>query len=364
MSPLSSRAADAPVPLASPVARATLLGNTPAMERARRMLRRVAPLPHCVLVQGETGTGKELAARMLHDASPRRDAPFVAINCGAIPAHLAESELFGHLRGAFTGAHRDRAGAFVRAAGGTLFLDEVGELPLPLQAKLLRALEVGTVLPVGAEQDVQVDARIVAATHRDLPTMVAEGRMREDLVHRLAIFVVQLPPLRERTADIELLVAHFAALAERETGVPVRVEPAAIAAARRHDWPGNLRGLKNAVLRAAVHGDGLVTADGLCARGPWSVASFDDATGPGGMVIPRGSFASMKRAILQQVVAEAGSIREAAQVLDIPRSTLGAWLAVDPAEPRPRRAAAGRTEDAAAAPSPHPVPARLGAVAR
>ena len=349
MSPLSSRAADAPASLAPAPARAPLLGNTPAVEHARRLIRRVAPLPHCVLVQGETGTGKELAARMLHDASPRRVGPFVAINCGAIPGHLAESELFGHLRGAFTGAHRDRAGAFVRADGGTLFLDEVGELPLPLQAKLLRALEVGTVLPVGAEQEVRVDARIVAATHRDLPKMVADGRMREDLVHRLAIFVVQLPALRERAGDIELLVEHFAALAERETGVPVRVEPGAIAAARRHDWPGNLRVLTNAVLRAAGHGEGGVTAEGPCARGPWSVTSVDDGGGAPGLVVPRGSFAAMKRAILQKVVAEAGSIREAAHVLDIPRSTLGAWLAVDPDEPRPRR----RPTDAA----PHPTDA-------
>jgi DNA-binding NtrC family response regulator len=306
-----------------------LLGEAPSIRAARRLLRRVAPLRQTVLLQGETGTGKELAARLLHDEGGRPEGPFVAINCGAIPGHLAESELFGHQRGAFTGAHRDRNGAFVRADGGTLFLDEIGELPLALQAKLLRTLEVGTVLPVGAEQEVRVDARIVAATHRNLPTMVASGQLREDLVHRLTVLVVALPALRERRDDIPLLLRHFAALASRDLGIPVVVDRDAVARARAHEWPGNLRGLKNAVLRAAVHGDGRVTAETLCQRGPWSVMAAPGA-GPGGgptVTVPRGDFASMKRALLQQVVAEMGSIREAASLLDIPRSTLGNWLA-------------------------------------
>jgi len=274
-----------------------------------------------VLVRGETGTGKEIAAQLLHDEGPRASAPLVAVNCAAIPADLAESELFGHVRGAFTGAHREHTGAFARADGGTLLLDEVAELPLLVQAKLLRVLELGVVSPVGAEQERVVHARVVAATHRDLEQMVADGEFREDLFFRLGVLTVQMPPLRERPADIPLLLAHFAREAAQVLGRSVSLSRRAQEAAVQYAWPGNVRGLRNAVLRAAVLADGQIQACDLLpsVRAP--------TTAPGEtIVIPRGDYDSMKRHMLEQVVAAEGSIRRAAECLSVPRSTLGTWL--------------------------------------
>jgi DNA-binding NtrC family response regulator len=297
-----------------------MIGGSPAYFALERALLRLAPLPQAVLVRGETGTGKELAARALHSESPRVAGPFVALNCGALPDGLFESELFGHVKGAFTGAIRCHAGAFVRAAGGTLFLDEVAELPLALQAKLLRVLETRRVAPVGGEAEVRVDARVVAATHQPLEALVASGRFREDLYHRLAALQIDLPALRQRRADIPPLLEYFAAELAGELGRPVVLTPAAIAAATAHDWPGNIRELRNTLLRAAAIADGPLTAADLLPA-PRLVA----ATGPA-IAVPRGTYAQMHRALLDQIVDEAGSIRKAALQLGIPRSTLAHWL--------------------------------------
>jgi transcriptional regulator with GAF, ATPase, and Fis domain len=310
-----------------------MIGRSLAFRRVEQTLRRLALLRRPVLVRGETGTGKELAARFVHELGPRREGPFVALNCGAIVDGLAESELFGHVKGAFTGAHRAHTGAFERAHGGTLFLDEIGELPLPLQAKLLRVLETSRVHPVGAEADTVVDARVVCATHRDLEAMVAAGRWREDLYHRLGVLVVHLPPLRERADDIPLLLERFTREAEGELGRAVVLHPAAVAAACSHPWPGNVRALKNAVLRAAALVDGPIAAEDLLpavSTGSPSAAAdvrpHASVTPSMSVMVARGDWASMNRELLARVVAEHGSIRRAARALGIPRSTLGAWL--------------------------------------
>lgn len=314
----ASVARDHALPFRAPA----ILGQSPAFVHCRRLIGRLAPLSLPVLIRGETGTGKELAARLLHDDAPRASAPFVALNCAAIPTPLAESELFGHARGAFTGAVREHAGAFIRADGGTLFLDEVAELPLSVQAKLLRVLELSVVSPVGGEHERPVLARVVAATHRDLDAMVRAGEFREDLFFRLGVLTVDLPPLRERQQDIALLLSHFVEQASHTLGRPVTVTPGAVEAAGRHAWPGNIRGLRNAVLRAAVLNDGTVTAEALLPRtqAPATRPTHDQ------VVVPRSDYHSMNRAMLEQVVAAEGSIRRAAEVLEIPRSTLGAWL--------------------------------------
>ncbi|HEY0136333.1 MAG TPA: sigma-54 dependent transcriptional regulator, partial [Nannocystis sp.] len=237
-----------------------MIGGSPAFYALERSLLRLAGLPQAVLVRGETGTGKELAARALHTQGPRVAGPFVPLNCGAIPEGLFESELFGHVKGAFTGATRVHTGAFVRAHGGTLFLDEIAELPLPLQAKLLRVLETRRVSPVGGEAEVPIDVRVVAATHQPLEALVAAGRFRGDLYHRLSALEIDLPALRQRRADIPPLLEHFAAELAIELGRPVVLTPSAVTAATAHDWPGNIRELRNAVLRAAAGCDGPLTA--------------------------------------------------------------------------------------------------------
>lgn len=297
-----------------------LIGNSKLLRTLRRQLERLAKLPLPVLIHGETGTGKELAARTLHEFGEQRGGPFVALNCGAIPDGLFESELFGHRRGAFTGAHRDHAGAFARAANGTVFLDEVGELPLSAQTKLLRVLETRRLTPVGADQEVTISCRVVAATHRDLAAMVVAGQFREDLFHRLSVVELELPPLRRRRQDIPILLNHFAELASAELGREVVVSPLAAAEAVNHPWPGNVRALRNAVLRAAALADGPIKPAAL-------IPEVEQPRTRSELIsVPRGTFASMRAALLQKVVSEEGSIRRAARVLGIPRSTLGAWL--------------------------------------
>ena len=317
----------------SALPRHRLIGPSAVMQTLRRQLERLAALPLPVLIHGETGTGKELAARTLHElAGPDPEGrPFVALNCGAIPAELFESELFGHRRGAFTGADRDHVGAFARAAGGTLFLDEVGELPLAAQIKLLRVLETRKLTPVGGDRELALACRVVAATHRDLRAMVEQGRFREDLFHRLGVVELELPPLRKRPRDIPILLAHFAEAATRELARPVELSPAAIAEASRASWPGNVRALRNAVLRAAALADGPITPDLLL---PTQARRPPRARGDA-ILVPRGSYASMHAALLRTVVAEEGSIRKAARALEVPRSTLGTWLrnAPGPAAP-------------------------------
>jgi DNA-binding NtrC family response regulator len=210
-----------------------------------------------VLITGESGTGKELAALALHEESRRRSAPFVAINCSALPGELVENELFGHARGAFTGADRAHPGLFQAAHRGTLFLDEIGDLALPAQAKLLRALEERVIVPLGATRPIPVDVRIVAATHQPLDRLVAEGRFRDDLLHRLRVVTLELPPLRDRRGDILALVAHFVAqFAQRHGRSILGLSDAARRVLLAHDWPGNVRELRNVVERAVVLAEG------------------------------------------------------------------------------------------------------------
>ncbi len=247
-----------------PVTRYGMLTRDPGMKRVFHLLARAARRDVPVLVRGESGSGKELVARALHDASPRASRPFKAINCAALPASLLESELFGHVKGSFTGAVRDHTGYFRAADRGTLFLDEIAEMPIELQAKLLRVLETHTVIPVGSSNPVPVDVRIVAATHQSLRAAVEAGRFRADLMYRLRVVPIFLPPLRARPGDIPLLVQHFVdvlnAVGERHV---TRVAPGAMEALRRYPWPGNVRELRNALEYAFVIGEGpvLIEAD-------------------------------------------------------------------------------------------------------
>jgi two-component system, NtrC family, response regulator HydG len=234
-----------------------IIGSAPALRETLRLVQRLAPTDVTVLVTGESGTGKELIARALHDGSSRSGAPFIALNCSALPAELIESELYGHVRGAFTGADRDRDGLFAAADGGTLFLDEVGELAAAAQAKLLRALEDHTITPVGSTQAVAVDVRVIAATNRPLETLVAEASFRADLFYRLSVVQLELPPLRERREDVPALAAHFIAnFSERHGRPPLPLDEAARRALLAYDWPGNVRELRNAIERAVVLADG------------------------------------------------------------------------------------------------------------
>ena len=233
-----------------------LIGGTPAMQKVKVLIEKVAPTNSTVLILGETGTGKELVARALHDNSTRADNPFVAINCGALPETLIESELFGHRKGAFTGADDHRVGLFEVAHGGTIFLDEIGELPKSMQAKLLRVLESGEIRRVGENKPVTVDVRVVCATHRDLPTMVAEEEFREDLMYRINTFEINLPPLRERIEDVPELALHL--LRRFRRGAEAQLADDAVEALRGHVWPGNVRELANVVEHATI----------LCDSGP------------------------------------------------------------------------------------------------
>jgi two-component system NtrC family response regulator len=238
---------------------AHLVGISDEMQQVFDMVRRVAATEATVLISGESGTGKELIARAIHNGSERREGAFVAVNCAAIPAELLESELFGHLKGSFTGAVKDRKGKFELADGGTLFLDEVGELPVELQPKLLRALQEREIEPVGGTPR-RIDVRVVAATNRDLEAAMDEGTFREDLYYRLAVIPVHLPTLRQRRSDIPLLVQHF--LQKRGGGAAVTVDAAALAALTAYDWPGNVRELENAVERMLILRRGEVIGEG------------------------------------------------------------------------------------------------------
>ena len=251
---------------ASPAAKpaSLLVGEAPRMQALFRSIGRVAQAPLNVLVTGETGTGKELVARALHRESPRASRPFVALNTAAIPAELLESELFGHEAGAFTGASRRHVGRFEQADGGTLFLDEIGDMPLPLQTRLLRVLAEHEFFRVGGRELIRVDVRVVAATHQPLEALVADGRFRADLLHRLDVVRLQLPPLRERREDIPLLAARFlAAAAVRLRATPKRLSKAATERLQAHDWPGNVRELENLCWRLAAlaPGDVVGSAD-------------------------------------------------------------------------------------------------------
>jgi len=230
-----------------------LIGDSPIMQRATELARKAASASIPVLIEGESGVGKEVFARAIHDASDRADKPFVAVNCGAIPENLVESILFGHEKGSFTGATEKRQGKFLEAHGGTLFLDEVGELPLDVQVKLLRALQEKEIDPVGGKQSIQVDIRVISATNRNLAERIAEGAFREDLFYRLNVYPINLPPLRQRKEDIPALTDFFLAQISHMEDVPLKsISQQALSTVCAYDWPGNIRQLQNALFRAVI----------------------------------------------------------------------------------------------------------------
>jgi len=300
-----------------------LLGASPAVRKVYALLDRIADSSASVLVTGETGTGKELVARALHGRGPRKAGPFVGINCAAVPEALLEAELFGHVRGAFTDASRARAGIFVRANGGTLFLDEIGDLPLPLQPKLLRALQERKVRPVGSDDEVPFDARVVTATNRDLESAVEEKRFREDLFFRINVIHVALPPLRARGGDVLLLAQHFVDRYAPQAGKAVSgISPAAAERLLAYAWPGNVRELENCIERAiALTEYEKIAVDDLpekvrsYRRSHVLVASDDPAE-----LVPLEEVE--RRYILRVMEAVGGNKTEAAQVLGVGRRTL------------------------------------------
>jgi transcriptional regulator with PAS, ATPase and Fis domain len=241
------RCADEEASATGPTAFSGVIARSHAMVSVLRLVEQLEHSEATVLLTGDTGTGKEVVARAVHRHSPRRDGPFVAVNCGAIPAELLESELFGHVRGAFTGASQDRVGRFEAAERGTLFLDEIGELPLPLQVKLLRVLQERNYERVGESASRPTDARIIAATNRDLPRAVQQGRFREDLFYRLRVVPIMLPALRERLEDVEPLAVHLLARSAERSGRVLKLSPDAMRALLAHTWPGNVRELENAL---------------------------------------------------------------------------------------------------------------------
>jgi transcriptional regulator with GAF, ATPase, and Fis domain len=236
-----------------------ILGEHPSIKKIHEIIQRVAATDITILITGESGTGKELVARAIHNLSLRADRPFVPVNCAAIPENLLESELFGHARGAFTGAHSSRAGLFQLANHGTILLDEVGELPLPLQAKLLRVLQDGKVRPIGADHSVGVQVRVIASTNKDLAQQVEKGSFREDLFFRLQVIPLHLPPLRARRSDIPLLVNHFLDKSTRKHSVSVSITREAMIYLWEYDWPGNVRELENLIERLVLLSDNAIT---------------------------------------------------------------------------------------------------------
>ncbi|SAL05053.1 two component, sigma54 specific, Fis family transcriptional regulator [Caballeronia arationis] len=307
-----------------------LIGASDALREVQKQIGRAAASDSTVLITGETGTGKEVAARVLHDASKRHGGPFVAINCAAIPAELLESELFGHTKGAFTGAVAERAGRFVEARGGTLFLDEIGDMPLSMQAKLLRAIQERAVMPLGANRPVDIDVRIVAATHRDLQAEVVARTFREDLFYRLNVIPVHLPPLRDRPVDILPLARRFLALAVSAGSAARTLSAGAERQLLGHTWPGNVRELKNAMERVQALARGaLVTEDDLAfldaSAVPAQAVALHDALLD--LPLPEAVERLERAAIERALVASSGNRAEAARRLGISRQSLYTKLA-------------------------------------
>src|SRR5580704_957334 len=254
MNTVSFGLSERPVAL-PPSATESLLGNSAAMLEVFRLIERVGPTEASVLLTGESGSGKELAAQMIHECSARRGKPFIAINCGAIPAGLIEAELFGYEKGSFTGAARTHEGVFERAAGGTLLLDEVTEMPLDMQTRLLRVLESRKFYRVGASVEFSSDVRVIASTNRCPLQAVQNGQLREDLLYRLAVFPIDMPPLRSRGGDVELLAEHFLTELNVQSRTQKRLSAMARMTLKQHTWPGNVRELKNCIERAFILGD-------------------------------------------------------------------------------------------------------------
>ena len=317
-----------------PAALADIVGRSAQMLDVYKLVARVAATQSTVLVVGESGTGKELVARAIHSHSPRAEKPFVAVNCTALTESLLESELFGHAKGAFTGAVAAKRGLFEEASGGTLFLDEIGDVGAKMQAQLLRVLQEGEIRRVGAGEAVRVDVRVVAATHRDLEAEVRAGRFREDLWFRINVVTVRLPPLRERPSDIPVLVDHFLAkYANREGRSDVGCAADARAALSRYAWPGNVRELENVIERAlALSKNGFILAADL----PVEIAGAA-ALPPPGLIDDRPTLEELKRRYLEFVLHETGGNKKrAAEVLDIDRRTLYRMLGREEREEKER----------------------------
>jgi DNA-binding NtrC family response regulator len=309
-----------PVSNASGSSNGTLIGSSEAMRRVQKAIGLAAESNAIVLILGETGTGKELVARALHDHSRRKDNSFVAVNCAAIPADLLESELFGHVKGSFTGATSDRSGAFRDAENGTLFLDEIGDMPLAMQAKILRALQEQVITPVGGKP-VRTTARIIAATHRDLSTLVATNEFREDLYYRLNVVPIAIPPLRERPSDIVPLADHFLALSVSSHPSQKQLSPGAIDKLCRYNWPGNVRELRNAIERACV-----LTRSDVIAPDDIDTSGVQAQSAPGGPLLDAGlpaAVAQLEETMIRKALEACGGNRtEAARRLNINRQLL------------------------------------------
>jgi len=302
-----------------------IVGRSRAVQEVIRKLELVAQTKSTVLVTGETGTGKELAARAIHDRSAQRGMPLIKVNCAAIPETLLESEMFGHVRGAFTGAATSKKGKFALADGGTIFLDEIGTLSTGVQGKLLRVLQEREFEPLGAERTQQVDVRVIAATNRDLRAMVAEGRFQEDLFYRLSVIPIEIPPLRERREDVPLLVEHFVRKHVARTGRRIeRVEKAAVEALQAYDWPGNVRELENTIERAVV----MATAPVIDAAAI-SMLGASGASAPGLPSLklhPNVEWA--ERESIRRALRQAGGVKkDAAELLGISQRALSYYLA-------------------------------------
>ena len=306
-----------------------IIGASPAMEKLKQTIRTVASTQSTVLVYGESGTGKELVARAVHTCSPRAAEPFVSINCGAFPETLLESELFGYVKGAFTGANQNKRGLFEVADGGTIFLDEIGEMNLTMQVKLLRVLQERCVRPVGGTDEISIDVRVIAATNRDLERQVAENTFREDLYYRLSVIPITVPPLRERREDLPLLVNHFVKKYAPVAGKNIsRVTPGSLSALANYDWPGNVRQLENAIERAVAleTGDELnveLPVERARARAAAAGAGADSISVPAGAVLPDGMdmekyVAEIERSLLKSALQQSNGVQtRAADVLKI-----------------------------------------------
>ena len=301
----------------------TMVGESPAMHHLREHVSLAAPTNGRVLILGESGTGKELVARTIHQTSRRKSGPFVEVNCAAIPEELIESELFGHVRGAFTGAVADKRGRFEEATDGTIFLDEIADMSLKTQAKVLRVLQEQVMERVGGTQRIRVDVRVLAATNKDLPAEIRAGRFREDLYFRLNVIPIFVPPLRERQQDVSLLAEHFMALlAAEDRKRPKRFAPEAAARLQQYSWPGNVRELRNVIERLLIFSSGdTITAQDLGFLGRDGVPDTPLAQGP---VVPlseaRDNFE--KDYILQTLAAQQGNMSRTAEVLGVERSNL------------------------------------------
>jgi two-component system, NtrC family, nitrogen regulation response regulator NtrX len=308
------------------VGRHDLVWKSEAMRRVMAQLDRVANSESRVCILCETGTGKELVARAVHDRSPRRDKPFVTLNCAAVPSELIESELFGHEKGSFTGAAARHLGKFEQAHGGTLFLDEIGDMPTAMQAKLLRLLQEGELERIGGERPIVVNTRVIVATHRDLEALVRKGTFREDLYHRIFVFPITLPPLRERVEDIPLLAEHFASIvAEQNSWKPRTFSPQALEQLTRYAWPGNVRELRNVVERLLLLTDDVV--DGATARQILAGRHADSVEadlqgrlrGSGGPLADRVT-AFEREVVLAELQAHGYNVAETARALGLERS--------------------------------------------